>query len=360
MVRMESRHSVPRLPLAIGLAAVAASLLSACGPSQACANQHARPSASVHTLAPPPRAYEAMAEEGASGRLILYGGESPEGALLSDTWLWDGQTWSEHLQSMGPRIYWPMMTFDSARGQVVLIGSTIYDPTRGPSPTETWLWRNGSWRQVHPSTAPKSYGLDSSIADDASISRVLLYADIPRGYGATHEMWSWDGQNWTSLPLPTIVYYAAPRWIAPGPNGGVLGLGKNWQTGDGKGGAVYEWTGHDWKALNATGMPAAVRAQGYDPVRHRLVVMGSLTGDIPDVAPPSDTTFTFDGRAWSATALPAELRGRVNFALAWYGGACTLVLWGGMQGQGLTFLPPPAPYTETWYEDGTGWVNVAR
>jgi hypothetical protein len=301
-----------------------------------------------------------MAEEGASGRLILYGGESPEGALLSDTWLWDGQTWSEHLQSMGPRIYWPMMTFDSARGQVVLIGSTIYDPTRGPSPTETWLWRNGSWRQVHPSTAPKSYGLDSSIADDASISRVLLYADIPRGYGATHEMWSWDGQNWTSLPLPTIVYYAAPRWIAPGPNGGVIGLGKNWQTGGGKGGAVYEWTGHDWKSLNATGMPAAVRAESYDPVRHRLVVMGSLIGDVPDVAPPLDTTFTFDGRAWSATPLPAELRGRVNFALAWYGGGCTLVLWGGMQGQGLTLLRPSAPYTETWYEDGTGWVNVAR
>src|ERR1700682_1947008 len=176
MVRMESRHSVPRLPLAVALAAVAASLLPACGPSQACGKQQARASASVHTLAPPPRAYEAMAEEGASGRLILYGGESPEGALLSDTWLWDGQTWSEHLQSTGPRIYWPMMAFDSARGQVVLIGSTIYDATRAASPTQTWLWRSGSWQQVHPSTAPNSYSADSSIADDASTSRILLYA----------------------------------------------------------------------------------------------------------------------------------------------------------------------------------------
>ncbi|TMD44460.1 MAG: hypothetical protein E6I86_16475, partial [Chloroflexi bacterium] len=239
------------------------------------------------------------------------------------------------------------MTFDRAHDEIVLTGATIYDPTRATTSTQTWLWHGGSWQQAHPSTAPNIYSLDSSIAYDAANRRVVLYADILKGYVATHEMWSWDGTNWTRVSLPRVVYYAAPRWIAPGPDGDILGLGKNGQP-DQKG-VLYKWTGQDWKVLDVTGTPGAVRADAYDPVHHHLVVLGSSDAEIPDLPPPSDSIFTFDGRAWSATLLPAALRGRVNPALTWYGGACTLVLWGGSQGHGNAKQSPPQNYTDTWY-----------
>ena len=348
------RLSVPRRSLTIGvMAMVAGSLLQGCGPGTAgsCATKKPLPSPEVQTTAPPARSYEALAQESDSGRLILYGGEGVQGPVLFDTWLWDGRTWSEHRQPSGPRVYWPLMTFDSGHDQIVLTGSTIYDVTRATTRTETWLWHGGSWQQAHPSSAPNSYSVDSSIAYDASNRRVVLYADIPKGYVATHEMWTWDGTNWTRVSLPAVVYYGAPRWIAPGPDGDILGLGK---------GVLYKWTGHDWKVLNVTGTPGAVRADAFDPIRHHLLVIGSVSTDVPDLPPPSDSTFTFDGHGWSATPLPAELRGRVNPGLAWYGDACTLVLWGGSQGQGFVSGPAPQNYTDTWYASENGWVNVAR
>jgi hypothetical protein len=361
MLSKARRLSVPGRSLTIGVVAmVAGSLLQGCGPSPAgsCATQTALPSSAVHTAAPPPRTYEALSQESDSGPLVLYGGESVQGPVLFDTWLWDGRTWSEHGQPSGPRVYWPLMTFDSAHDQIVLTGATTYDPTRATTSTQTWLWHGGSWQQAHPSTAPNSYSLDSSIAYDAANRRVVLYADIPKGYVATHEMWSWDGTNWTRVSLPHIVYYAAPRWIAPGPNGDIVGLGKNGQP-DQKG-VLYKWTGQDWKVLDVTGTPGSVRADAYDPVHRHLVVIGSSNAEIPDLPPPSDSTFTFDGHGWSATPLPAELRGRINPALTWYGGACALALWGGSQGHGNANLSAPQNYTDTWYAGEKGWVNVAR
>src|SRR5438128_10524467 len=89
------RLSIPRRSLSIGLVTmVAASLLQGCGPSPvgSCSTQPALPSSAVHTGAPPPRTYEAFAQESDGGHLILYGGESVLGPVLFDTWLWDGRT----------------------------------------------------------------------------------------------------------------------------------------------------------------------------------------------------------------------------------------------------------------------------
>src|SRR2546427_11680454 len=114
MLSKAQRLSVPGRSLTIGgVAMVAVSLLQGCGPGPAssCATQTALPSSAVHTAAPPPRSYEAFAQESDSGPLVLYGGEGVQGPVLFDTWLWDGRTWSQHPQPSGPPVHWPLMTF---------------------------------------------------------------------------------------------------------------------------------------------------------------------------------------------------------------------------------------------------------
>jgi hypothetical protein len=171
-------------------------------------------------------------------------------------------------------------------------------------------------------------------------------------------MWAWDGQSWSEVALPSGPYYVEPAWLAPAPDGGLLGLGAFSAFGQNVG-AVYQWTGHDWKLMDINGTPAALRAVAYDPVHHHLVVIGGLNAGLPDMAPPSDTSFVLDGTGWTATSLPAGLQGRVNPALAWYGSGCSFVLWGGVQGHGNINLPRPATYTDTWYGNGAHWENVA-
>lgn len=294
-----------------------------------------------------------------SGRLILYGGEGVDGADLFDTWIWNGQSWTQAQPgTTSPHLFSPLLAFDGSRHQLVLIGATIADPTRGVQPTQTWIWANGAWAELHPANAPNSFSGDSTLADDAATGHLLLYADIPQGYVATHEMWSWDGHDWSRMALPSGPFYQAPRSIVPAPDGGVIGLG-GVTLGNLRLGAVYRWSGSGWQTVSVSGTPVSVRAAAYDPVARRTVLVGSTTPDNPDLAPNSDSTFVFDGHQWTATRLPSPLIGRVGAGLAWYAGGCTLLLWGGVEGHGNMFVPHPISYADTWYRQGGSWVVVA-
>jgi hypothetical protein len=83
-------------------------------------------------------------------RVVLFGGET-NGTFLGDTWLWDGDTWTQ-VATAGPS---PSararsaMAFDSGRHRVVLFGG--WD---GQHFGDTWEWTGEAWERVHPRIAP--------------------------------------------------------------------------------------------------------------------------------------------------------------------------------------------------------------
>ena len=46
---------------------------------------------------PSARIGAAMTYDAATGNVVLFGGEDSNGVALSDTWLWDGNTWTNHV-----------------------------------------------------------------------------------------------------------------------------------------------------------------------------------------------------------------------------------------------------------------------
>ena len=51
---------------------------------------------------PPARAFAGMSYDGARGVTVIFGGEGNSGALLGDTWEWDGSEWSQSATSAAP------------------------------------------------------------------------------------------------------------------------------------------------------------------------------------------------------------------------------------------------------------------
>ena len=66
-----------------------------------------------------------MTYDPARGRVVLFGGENSK-ATYGDIWEWDGTTWTLRAASSGPIPRWGLaMVYDPVRGHVVLYGGGL-------------------------------------------------------------------------------------------------------------------------------------------------------------------------------------------------------------------------------------------
>ena len=82
------------------------------------------PGVTVTIESPPPRGQGWLAYDEADARLVLFGGVGEPGPPLSDTWLWDGSSWSEAHGAGGPPAGGPM-AFDPVTRNVLLVSQSI-------------------------------------------------------------------------------------------------------------------------------------------------------------------------------------------------------------------------------------------
>lgn len=129
--------------------------------------------------APPPRVGFALAYDTADGTAVLYGGMGPSTTPLNDTWTYAAGIWSRVAGAGGPspRSY-PLVTDDPADHGLLLFGGTVYNSYPYDRYSDTWLFSNGTWKNVssalphHPN--PTDGG--ASVATyDPSLDQVLLF-----------------------------------------------------------------------------------------------------------------------------------------------------------------------------------------
>jgi Galactose oxidase, central domain len=140
---------------------------------------------------PPPRMDASMVYDAATRTVILFGGNGVS-SLLSDTRAWDGSTWTQQhpATSPPPRDSAPM-AYDAATGTVVLFGG---DGNFGNFDllSDTWAWDGSTWTQQHPATSPPPRD-SAPIAYDAATGTVVLFGGQGTGPGAPllSDTWAW-------------------------------------------------------------------------------------------------------------------------------------------------------------------------
>lgn len=125
---------------------------------------------------PIPRQRFDLAFDPVRGRTVLYGGGRNSGNPLEDTWEWDGQRWIEFLGAAGPGPrYAHSLCWHGAIQRVVLYGGILVSPggTSTQSPTDTWLWDGASWTQAQMVNDPGGT-LDRTMAWDPVAQAALL------------------------------------------------------------------------------------------------------------------------------------------------------------------------------------------
>jgi hypothetical protein len=154
-----------------------------------------------HTAnAPSPRSDGGMAYDAARGQIVFFGGIHWP-TVYGDTWTWDGTNWTLLTPPLSPRARSGlMMAYDPVSEQTVMFGGGATE-TRFPAMSDTWTWDGSTWTHVAPEPAlrPSRRG-GAGFAYDADIGQIVMFgglaADGATSLGST---WSWDGSAWQRL-----------------------------------------------------------------------------------------------------------------------------------------------------------------
>lgn len=274
-------------------------------------------------VAASPRYLAMTAYDSARRRVVLFGGlpNAHEDGAVSDTWLWDGSTWSGALPMTSPsRRFAAALVDDPARGEVVLFGGEDY---RYSLLSDTWVWNGTSWTQrcgPGQERCGPSPRMLHAMAYDADRKRVVMF-----GGGKT-------------VVEPALVHVGAAR------------------------SDTWEWDGTAWQETcgETSGTPCALpglrgASMVYDPVRKRIVLYGGEGDRVGDDANLIDRVWEYDGVSWSKREEITNVPPPRSFASLTYDPTrARVVLHGGLAGVGGAYL------SDTWEFDGNCWKDVTN
>jgi len=219
---------------------------------------------------------------------MIFGGRLESGALLNDTWGWNGTTWRELNAGRDdlPPNEGAVMAWDAARHAMVLVT---------PSPTgtggETWTWSASGWLRQPGGDTPAT-PIAAQMAFDP-VSRTVLFVSPlmpPSGVGVT--TWRWNGSSWHQLAaIPPV----ATTGLAVDPTSGHLVL-----CADPTAAAparLWSWDGATWALVPNSELSVALDVEVADNDRGQFLMFGSL-GPSTQLDPQPVHVWGWNGRVW--------------------------------------------------------------
>jgi len=349
---------------------------------------------------PQARQFPGMIYDPIRDRIVLFGGTytvlSNDGrtstpTALFDTWEFDGTTWTKRATD-GPHVGKPLLQYDPARNQTLLLGlgdsnetlMYVYDPAAA------------TWTKLTPATLPPCVN-EAATTFEPSNNNILLTGGTCTTSPVTDETWEWDGTTWTKIDThgtdPNRVFghvlnYDVERNLVVEYGGTVaFGLPRN---------STYLYASTIWLLFDQNGLAPAPRslfAFVSDPVDNAVFLLGGITDDETvsdfwryqngqwtlvklDGAPDSCGTpngvwdsgrqkavfvcassdvFEFDGKAWSHPT-PTDTKNKPQIrrfsSMAYDETLKKTVLYGGFNDTNYS--------DETWLWDGTAWSRQKK
>jgi hypothetical protein len=153
---------------------------------------------------PSKRVLAGLAFDDNSDRVVLFGGQrvNDEGngtTFFYDMWEFDGTQWTRLLEN-GPQMRTPLLVFDDARDELLLLG---HDDKLA---THMYVWnrQTSTWDERTPQTLPPCVN-ESAAAFIPSEGKVFLLGgvcvpeDTTKSSPSTEEIFKWDGTNWAKV-----------------------------------------------------------------------------------------------------------------------------------------------------------------
>lgn len=272
---------------------------------------------------PPARTGHSMAYDATRQRVTMYGGSSPVLGALADTWTWDGTDWIDMRAANPGGLYLATMAFDATNQRIVMFGGLAIS---GAVTNSTWLWNGTTWTRPNPATRPSARAAASSTWDAANNVVVLIGGD-----GTFNDTWTWNGTTWTQRANHPERSSAGSLGYLVGH--GVVSFGGLDSFGTSR--KTYVWNGSAWSTLSPTNFPLPrwQHAFAVDTATNKLLIFGGHASNTTPTTAYRDT-WSFDGTNWSDVSTVPN--GRYGAIMAFDAARDKAVLFGGVGGSYLS------------------------
>jgi hypothetical protein len=292
-------------------------------------------------LSPPPLSYASMAYDMDNATVVLFGGQRADGTLSSDTWVWNGSTWSRYASAVPARKL-ASMAFDPALHQLILFGGQgggkqLLD--------DTWAWNGVSWVTQTPDTGASPPAREGASLGFDTNDQLVLFG----GSGAPGAAPFVSGTG-AGVPSGSVPPSAAPAGVTSGPETAVVADANALVTlGD-----TWVWTGSTWSEQAVVGPPARTdAAMAWDGAHHQTILFGGASTPV-GAGPPSATladTWIWASGAWAPSAPPVSPASRQDTTVVADSDLGGLVAFGGATTGG--------PGNDTWIWNGQTWAQLS-
>ena len=265
------------------------------------------------------RSNVAIAYDPATKQVVLFGGISSLANMnmLSDTWTWDGNDWTQqHPATSPPARDDAALAYDAATNQLVLFGGGSNGPSIGrpfpPPLNDTWIWTGSNWIEQHPTTSPLPV-LSPDLAYDAAQHTLILFggfsADAMPVPKELNDTWQWTGSNWVQLhpqTRPSLfdtinghqVLYSYPNMVYNPQTQQIFLLFGGDDDNNHKYQVGWLWDGTNWSKAKVDG-PTTPADTGYLLYDASMQGVLEMTDFLPSTSISFDTSlWKLEGQSW--------------------------------------------------------------
>lgn len=164
----------------------------------------------VTASSPDARAYFAMAYSSAQAKVVLFGGQGPDGMTVPDfTWIFDvaASSWTKLAPSPHPSFRQGCsMAYDSLNQRVILFGGRENGWLEEDLFDDTWVFNAGSltWEEKNPPSSPPARA-DAAMLFDAEHNQIVMFGgrNPQTFYLSDTYFYDYVKNRWLSFAVPT-------------------------------------------------------------------------------------------------------------------------------------------------------------
>ncbi len=136
----------------------------------------------------------AMVYHESIGKFIHFGGNC-FGGCFGETFAWNGSQWSAVFSpTTPPARYLHAMAYDPIRQETVLYGGNLLPQNLGVT-GDTWVFDGNQWTQRFVSGPPPL--VSHTMAFDPTRGTVVMHGGLANGSTTSQQTWEWNGSQWS-------------------------------------------------------------------------------------------------------------------------------------------------------------------
>lgn len=261
------------------------------------------------------------------GLTVLFGGVNTSNGPFGDTWIWNGNSWTEVSPATSPDArQHQAMSYDSVRAVTVMFGGRN-GVTSGVLFDDTWEWDGSLWTQRSPTSIPPGRSAFAMAFHELENKTVMFGGYQGDSISFLNDTWTWDGSDWTNVshvgPVPMgrsnhAMAYDRAR--------GVIIMFGGYRLDGTQLDDTWQWSG-SWTQLHPPQSPPAMNAHSmvYDTASETLLLFGGQVSNGTN----TNTTWQWDGNTWMPLSPSASPPPRRLHAMAYDNSRGVTVLFGG-------------------------------